>query len=248
MRLKKIWESVSADLIRLFRVDLTSEKSSDSHTHGCMVIATKKPDIDLPRVICGARSSSSFSTSAENQGREIYERLGKAVGTGAKGTVGLWRCKLGGQLVAVKIFHNPLPFEAKSRYDKEVLAEYNIGKTLNHGNIVGVLELLQVQGRWLQVMEYVPFDLFATVASRTMSLEENSCIFRQIVAGIEYMHANGVAHRDIKLDNFRLDQHGIVKIIDFGTAVHWKSHVLRCVDGRGKRSRAWMPTLCRWYC
>lgn len=233
MRFKKVLQSFHADLKRLFLVDDDSEKSPGTYSHGYMVAATKRSDSDFPRVI---RSAKFSSASGEHREHEIYERLEKTVGTGSKGTVSLWRCRSTGNLVAVKMIRERLPFEPKAHYDKQVITEYNVGKVLSHGNVVRVLELLQIQCRWLQVMDYVPYDLYATVASRTMSLEESSCVFRQIVAGIEYVHANGFAHRDIKLDNIRLHQGGIVKIIDFGCAVHCESPVVRGMGSQGKKT------------
>ncbi|XP_037298065.1 serine/threonine-protein kinase Chk1 isoform X2 [Manduca sexta] len=42
--------------------------------------------------------------------------------------------------------------------------------------------------------------------------------WRQTLAGLEYLHARGVAHRDIKPENLLLDHHDDVKISDFGMA------------------------------
>ena len=39
---------------------------------------------------------------------------------------------------------------------------------------------------------------------------------RQIVSAVEHMHNARVIHRDIKLQNFMLDQNGDIVIIDFG--------------------------------
>lgn len=49
--------------------------------------------------------------------------------------------------------------------------------------------------------------------------EARACqLFRQIIAGIEYCHSQGVCHRDLKCENLMLDENFIVKIIDFGFA------------------------------
>ena len=43
-------------------------------------------------------------------------------------------------------------------------------------------------------------------------------IFKQVAAGISHLHASGVTHRDIKLENILLDAQGQFRIADFGLA------------------------------
>ena len=40
----------------------------------------------------------------------------------------------------------------------------------------------------------------------------------QIVLAIGELHAKGIAHRDLKLENIMVDEKGYIKIIDYGLA------------------------------
>jgi serine/threonine protein kinase len=44
----------------------------------------------------------------------------------------------------------------------------------------------------------------------------------QLLAGVEFMHQNQIAHLDIKPDNLVVDENDNLRIIDFGIAVHLK--------------------------
>lgn len=68
-------------------------------------------------------------------------------------------------------------------------------------------------------MQYAEYDLFSIVMSGRMSRPEIYCVFKQIIAGVDYLHTMGLAHRDLKLDNCVMMGDNTVKIIDFGTAV-----------------------------
>jgi len=39
--------------------------------------------------------------------------------------------------------------------------------------------------------------------------------FRDLILGIEYLHAQGVVHRDIKPDNCLLTEDDVLKVVDF---------------------------------
>jgi len=69
------------------------------------------------------------------------------------------------------------------------------------------------------VLERCERDLFDVLAdSGTVAPPQAREYLVQAVAGLRFMHTNGVAHRDIKLDNIMLAHDGRLKLIDFGLA------------------------------
>lgn len=164
-----------------------------------------------------------------------YGSPGKLLGTGASGSVNLLTSKTDPtKIYAVKKFRSRLPNEQESDYTIKVQNEYRVGEYLDHQNIIHTYELIKdyskVGGKitdpdYYIVMEYCPFDFFNLVMSGLMSENEVNCYFKQIVKGVHFLHENGLAHRDLKLDNCVVNTQGILKLIDFGSAVQFKKEV-----------------------
>ncbi|KAJ5152371.1 hypothetical protein N7492_010666 [Penicillium capsulatum] len=148
-----------------------------------------------------------------------YGKLGRVLGSGAGGSVRLLKRNSDGVTFAVKQFRDRHNWESLKEYSKKVTAEFCIGSTLHHGNIIETLDIIQEGNHWYEVMEFAPFDLFAIVMTGKMSKEEIACSFQQILSGVAYLHGMGLAHRDLKLDNVVVNERGIMKLIDFGSAV-----------------------------
>jgi serine/threonine protein kinase len=124
---------------------------------------------------------------------------------------------------AVKEFRQRRAGESEKEYTKKVTAEFCIGSTLHHINVINTLDIISDHGHYYEVMEYAPYDLFSVVMSGKMCRQEIYCVFRQIVDGVDYLHSMGLAHRDLKLDNCVMNANNIVKLIDFGTATVFHS-------------------------
>ena len=164
-----------------------------------------------------------------------YGSPGKLLGTGASGSVNLLTSKTDpNKIFAVKKFRSRLPNEQEDDYTTKVQNEYRVGEYLNHQNIIHTYELIKdyskVGGKttdpdYYIVMEYCPYDFFNLVMSGLMSENEINCYFKQIVQGVHYLHENGLAHRDLKLDNCVVNTKGILKLIDFGSAVQFEKEV-----------------------
>jgi serine/threonine protein kinase len=148
-----------------------------------------------------------------------YGKMGRVLGSGAGGSVRLLKRNSDGVTFAVKQFRDRHNWETLKEYSKKVTAEFCIGSTLHHGNIIETLDIIQEGTHWYEVMEYAPYDLFAIVMTGKMGKEEIACSFKQILSGVAYLHGMGLAHRDLKLDNVVVNDRGIMKLIDFGSAV-----------------------------
>lgn len=148
-----------------------------------------------------------------------YGKFGKVLGSGAGGSVRLMKRSSDGVTFAVKQFRARHSYETEKEYSKKVTAEFCIGSTLHHGNIIETMDIIHEKGSWYEVMEYAPYDLFAIVMTGKMSREEVTCCTLQVLSGLTYIHSMGLAHRDLKLDNVVVNDKGIMKIIDFGSAV-----------------------------
>ncbi|KAI8877658.1 kinase-like protein [Backusella circina FSU 941] len=163
-------------------------------------------------------SELSFANEFNRDLEGKYGKQGRFVGKGAGGSVRLIR-NTGGKTFAVKQFRKRHVDEQLKEYVKKVTAEFCIGSTLHHPNIIETLDLIQEGEEFYQIMEFAPNDLFNIVMSGRMTPEEIACCWKQMLNGVAYLQQMGLAHRDLKLDNMVLDERGMVKIIDFGCAV-----------------------------
>ncbi|TPX14912.1 uncharacterized protein E0L32_005021 [Thyridium curvatum] len=148
----------------------------------------------------------------------------KHLGKGATSKVTLmFRKGYPEELYAVKEFRGKSSSETKEEYEKKVKSEYSIAKSLHHPNVVETIRLCTDRGRWNHVMEYCQEgDLFSLVQKKYLKDQSRAvdrlCLFKQLVQGLAYLHANGIAHRDIKLENLLITKDSKLKITDFGVS------------------------------
>lgn len=112
-------------------------------------------------------------------------------------------------------------FMVKNREGKEVPIEIQLLQTLDHKNIVSVLDVFENDLFYQLVMEKhgSGMDLWTFIERRPLMDEKlGSYIFRQISDAVNYLHEKKILHRDIKDENIIIDQNFIIKLIDFGSA------------------------------
>jgi len=218
-----------SELKRFFRIghkkDKDKEREREKHKESPAPSIKEKK---FKASKCGTMTPPSANTSisvpfADDHGLQSkYGKFGKVLGSGAGGSVRLMKRSSDGVTFAVKQFRARHSYESERDYNKKVTAEFCIGSTLHHGNIIETMDLVNEKNSYFVVMEYAPYDLFAIVMTGKMSREEVACSTLQILNGVTYLHSMGLAHRDLKLDNVVVNEHGIMKIIDFGSAAVFK--------------------------
>ncbi|MDA8264116.1 MAG: serine/threonine-protein kinase, partial [Actinomycetota bacterium] len=141
-------------------------------------------------------------------------RLESLIGRGGMGTV--YRA-LDSRLqrpVAVKILTDA-PGADEERFDAEVRTLAR----LSHPNLVRLLDAGEVDGHLYLVMDLVEgTNLAARLRSGALSEGETVAIGAGVAAALDYVHNEGVIHRDVKPANILLDGRGIAYLTDFGIA------------------------------
>ncbi len=102
--------------------------------------------------------------------------------------------------------------------------EIEIQKSLNHINIVKLFDSCMKNNHLLHlVMELMDKgDLFTLLFTQEHVLDSSIqlSITKDVVAGLHYLHEQGILHRDIKPENILLNQQMQAKIADFGFATY----------------------------
>jgi eukaryotic-like serine/threonine-protein kinase len=123
-----------------------------------------------------------------------------------------------GATVAIKVPY--LQFESDVVFYGRFQREEEIGRRLNHPNIIRVLTPKR-KSRMYIAMEYVDGVSLRAMMRDKRPLDTGKAldIARQICSALIYMHGQRVVHRDLKPENILVTESGQVKIMDFGIAL-----------------------------
>jgi len=209
-----------------------AEGSRSVQCPACAHEFTLSADDDLQRLAC-PHCEALIPQSALRDASEIAEeiapgfrpgqRLGNYVIESILGAGGMAVVFKGKQLslnryVAIKIL--PKDFAKNKLFVDRFEGEAAVLASLNHANIVNVIDRGREGETYFIVMEYVEGETLKDRLQRQTRLppEEIIPIADQFLTGMDYAHKRGVVHRDIKPGNIMINRDGVLKIADFGLA------------------------------
>ncbi|MEZ6116278.1 MAG: serine/threonine-protein kinase [Pirellulaceae bacterium] len=118
--------------------------------------------------------------------------------------------------------------------------EYAVGKDLEHTNVIRIFDFNVVKGIPHLAMEYFDSQNLKQWLRDLKDAEKDpdvtvlKTVIQQAAAGLAYLHDEGWIHRDIKPDNFLVNDQYHVKLIDFAIARKIKSGLAKLFSGKAK--------------
>ena len=153
-----------------------------------------------------------------------YKILDK-LGSGSFGKVYLAQNKFTKEKVAMKEIKKS---NKDLLSDGEIKDEIDILKSLDHPDIVRIIESYNTKDSYVLVTEYCEGGELYDQVRNQLSETQIAVIFKQLLSGLAYLHSHNIVHRDLKLENILIQEIEkskttaedlfTIKIIDFGTA------------------------------
>ena len=162
-------------------------------------------------------SFNAVLSSNKPKGMSIRDfQLVEPLGSGGYGTIWLAKRRRTDDLVAIKVLSR-MDTKAKKMLSS-VHLERNILADADSPYVVKLFFSFATMKQLYMVMEYLPGgDCFALLQSYGFLEEPMARWFcAETVLGLEYLHAQGIVHRDIKPQNMLITADGHVKLADFG--------------------------------
>ncbi|KAM4600721.1 rho-associated protein kinase 2-like [Polymixia lowei] len=152
---------------------------------------------------------------------EDFDKV-KLIGRGAYGEVQLVRHKASQKVYAMKQLSK---FEMIKRSESAFFwEERDIMAFSNSPWVIQLCCAFQDDHRLYMVMEFMPGgDLVTLIMNYDIPEKWARFYTAEVVLALDAIHSMGFIHRDVKPDNMLLDQHGHLKLADFGTCMKMDS-------------------------
>ena len=176
---------------------------------------TKRDAFELRKLLALSAGTRGGIVPSSSAVMDMY-MVGKVVGVGSYGKVRAAWHRLTSSKVAIKTYDKSKLKDPA--HWKRVHAEIKIMEQISHPRIARMYEAVETPKRMHLIMECLDGGNLCSYvkAKHRLSEEESKRIFFQIAQAIEHLHALGVSHRDVKLENVLFENDRDIKLIDFG--------------------------------
>ena len=176
----------------------------------------------MPSTAASASSAWFPEASLDVEQESSLGRIGpyqilKRIGVGGMGEVFLaYDSRLDRRVAIKRIRPGPeVTPVSRERFRREA----RLAARLSHSAIVQVYDILEEEGSEYIVMEYVEgATLRDQVRRGPMDVRAALELARELAAGLDTAHRQGILHRDLKTENVLIPTSGGAKILDFGIA------------------------------
>ncbi|XVF65922.1 hypothetical protein PTKIN_Ptkin09bG0289900 [Pterospermum kingtungense] len=153
----------------------------------------------------------------ERKGSVLMQRyeLGRLLGQGTFAKVHYARNLENSMSVAIKVIDKEKI--VKVGMIDHIKREISVMRLVRHPNVVELYEVMASKTKIYFVMEYAKGgELFNKIAKGKLKEDVARRYFQQLISAVDFCHSRGVYHRDLKPENLLLDEHGNLKVTDFG--------------------------------
>ncbi len=165
-------------------------------------------------------AAMALSGTTDLAGRVLDGRylLRVPIGTGASGRVYEAHDVKLRRRVAVKVLHEALASD--KGFLRRFQTEARVAASLHHPNIVTVHDWGTDGDLPYMVLELLEGGSLRSMldAGIRLSVAQAAHVGRDVARALDYAHRRGIIHRDVKPANLLFDEHGGVRIADFGLA------------------------------
>ncbi|KAJ1549391.1 hypothetical protein HK405_004190 [Cladochytrium tenue] len=158
--------------------------------------------------------------------------LGKPIGYGSSAVVYIATYLPLKKTVAIKVIDLDL-FE-RNQID-ELRMEIQIMSLSKHPNLLPVYGSFVTDSKLYIVFPFLSagscLDIMKTAYQNGLDEQCIATILKQTLQGLDYLHKNGLIHRDVKAGNLLMDDDGLVQLADFGVS----SSLMETGERRGVR-------------
>jgi serine/threonine protein kinase len=184
--------------------------------------------IESPTCKIAKHLLAMFTPNSNSDGEHLHSiryndvQIKEPLGNGSFGNV--FKCKFLGVPAAAKVF--------KTQDSNTVKQEVTILANLQHPNVLQFIGLARNQNQYVLVTELMGMDLRSYLDQKIvkdaetppLTLLEAIDIMLQVAEGMDYLHARGVMHRDLKSPNV------LINVLDYGQSQVSKSVRAKLAD------------------